>query len=74
MGDLWRSEPMELVQLFVHRDAAHETFDELGDVGLIQFHDVCDLPPPLLLLLMPTQFQCCLTCSSSSSSSSVVAG
>lgn len=45
MGDLWRSEPMELVQLFVHRDAAHETFDELGDVGLIQFHDVCCLPP-----------------------------
>ena len=47
MGDLWRSEPMELVQLFVHRDAAHDTFDELGDAGLIQFHDV----GRLLLLL-----------------------
>ena len=42
MGDLWRSEPMDLVQLYIQRDAAHETFDELGEVGRIQFRDVCD--------------------------------
>ena len=40
MGDLWRSEPMQLVQLYIQRDAAHDTIDELGEIGLMHFHDV----------------------------------
>ena len=40
MGDLWRSEPMQMVQLYIQRDAAHETIDELGETGLMHFHDV----------------------------------
>jgi len=31
---------MSLVQLYIQRDAAHETFDELGELGLVQFHDL----------------------------------
>lgn len=41
MGSLWRSEPMQLVQLFVQIEAAHDTVDELGQLGVIQFRDVC---------------------------------
>lgn len=41
MGSLWRSQPMQLVQLFVQVEAAHETVDELGQLGVIQFRDVC---------------------------------
>jgi hypothetical protein len=40
MGDLWRSEKMELIQLFIHTEAAHDTFDELGQKGLVDFRDV----------------------------------
>eukprot|EP01117_Protostelium_nocturnum_P012232 TRINITY_DN449_c0_g1_i1.p1 TRINITY_DN449_c0_g1~~TRINITY_DN449_c0_g1_i1.p1 ORF type:complete len:838 (-),score=277.96 TRINITY_DN449_c0_g1_i1:63-2540(-) len=40
MGDLFRSEPMQLVQLFVQIEAAHATVDELGNLGLIQFKDM----------------------------------
>eukprot|EP01113_Clastostelium_recurvatum_P000805 TRINITY_DN1035_c0_g1_i7.p1 TRINITY_DN1035_c0_g1~~TRINITY_DN1035_c0_g1_i7.p1 ORF type:complete len:835 (-),score=318.82 TRINITY_DN1035_c0_g1_i7:212-2716(-) len=40
MGHLWRSEPMQLVQLFVQIEAAHDTVDELGNLGLIQFRDL----------------------------------
>jgi len=40
MGALWRSEEMKLVQLYIQRDAAHDTFDELGVLGLVQFHDL----------------------------------
>jgi hypothetical protein len=40
MGDLWRSQEMQLVQLFVQIEAAHDTVDELGELGLIQFRDV----------------------------------
>ena len=46
MGSLWRSEEMNLVQLYVQYDAAHDTFDELGELGLVQFHDVCDPRTP----------------------------
>ena len=45
MGDLWRSEPMQLVQLYIQRDAAHDTIDELGEIGLMHFHDVGHTPP-----------------------------
>lgn len=31
---------MNLVQLYIQRDAAHDTFDELGELGRVQFHDV----------------------------------
>lgn len=41
MGDLWRSEPMQLVQLFVQIEAARDTVDELGQLGVIEFRDVC---------------------------------
>jgi len=40
MGSLWRSEEMSLVQLYIQRDAAHDTFDELGQLGRVQFHDM----------------------------------
>jgi len=40
MGELWRSEEMQLVQLFIQIDAAHDTVDELGKLGLIQFRDL----------------------------------
>jgi V-type H+-transporting ATPase subunit a len=40
MGELFRSEEMQLVQLFIQAEAAHDTLDELGRLGLIQFRDV----------------------------------
>lgn len=40
MGELWRSQPMQLIQIFLNSDAAHDTLDELGEVGLVQFRDV----------------------------------
>jgi len=46
MGELFRSEPMQLVQLFMSLEAARDTVDELGEIGLIQFKDVRSLSPP----------------------------
>lgn len=40
MGDLWRSQPMQLVQIFINVEAAHDTVDELGELGLVQFRDL----------------------------------
>lgn len=40
MGQLWRSEEMELIQLFIQHEAAHATLDELGNLGIIQFIDL----------------------------------
>jgi len=40
MGELFRSEPMQLVQLFVQIEAAHDTVDQLGRLGAIQFKDL----------------------------------
>jgi V-type H+-transporting ATPase subunit a len=40
MGALFRSEEMQKVQLFVQIEAAHDTVDKLGELGLIQFIDV----------------------------------
>ena len=45
MGSLYRSKAMQLVQLFMQLDAAHDTLDELGKIGAIQFRDVCPSPP-----------------------------
>lgn len=47
MGELWRSEEMQLVQLYVQIEAAHDTVDALGELGLIQFRDVCNMLSPL---------------------------
>jgi V-type H+-transporting ATPase subunit a len=40
MGELFRSEEMQLVQLFMSLEAARDTVDELGEIGLIQFKDL----------------------------------
>lgn len=39
MGEIWRSEEMQKVQLFVQIEAAHDTVYEMGKLGLIQFID-----------------------------------
>ncbi|RYR69778.1 hypothetical protein Ahy_A03g016325 [Arachis hypogaea] len=38
--DLFRSEPMQLVQLIIPIESAHRTVSYLGDLGLLQFKDV----------------------------------
>ncbi|GLC52630.1 hypothetical protein PLESTB_000651000 [Pleodorina starrii] len=38
--DLWRSEEMQLVQLMIPADAAHDTVEALGEIGLLQFKDL----------------------------------
>lgn len=40
MGELWRSKEMTLVEIFIPMDAARDTVDVLGELGLIQFNDV----------------------------------
>jgi len=40
MGQIWRSEEMELIQLFIQNEAAHATLDELGNLGIVQFIDL----------------------------------
>mmetsp|Transcript_1664 Transcript_1664/g.5908 ORF Transcript_1664/g.5908 Transcript_1664/m.5908 type:complete len:860 (-) Transcript_1664:40-2619(-) len=40
MGTLLRSRCMQLVQLYIPIDAAHDTIDELGKTGLVQFRDL----------------------------------
>lgn len=40
MGELFRSEEMVCVQLFIQYEAAHATVDELGKMGSIQFTNV----------------------------------
>jgi len=40
MGSLWRSEEMQLMQLFIQTDAAKDTIDELGKLNAIQFVDL----------------------------------
>ena len=43
----FRSEEMNLVQLFVQSDAAHETLHELGKIGAVQFKDVSAYVSPV---------------------------
>uniref|UniRef100_A0A7S0VDC6 V-type proton ATPase subunit a n=1 Tax=Polytomella parva TaxID=51329 RepID=A0A7S0VDC6_9CHLO len=38
--DLWRSEEMQLVQLIIPAESAHDTIAALGEVGLLQFKDL----------------------------------
>ncbi|KAH3759373.1 vacuolar proton ATPase 100-kDa subunit [Pelomyxa schiedti] len=40
MGSIWRSQPMQKVQLFIQKDSAHDTLDELGELGSLQFKDL----------------------------------
>eukprot|EP00339_Tiarina_fusa_P009068 CAMPEP_0117024578 /NCGR_PEP_ID=MMETSP0472-20121206/18235_1 /TAXON_ID=693140 ORGANISM="Tiarina fusus, Strain LIS" /NCGR_SAMPLE_ID=MMETSP0472 /ASSEMBLY_ACC=CAM_ASM_000603 /LENGTH=823 /DNA_ID=CAMNT_0004731041 /DNA_START=18 /DNA_END=2489 /DNA_ORIENTATION=+ len=40
MGEILRSKPMLLVQLYIQIEAAHDTIDELGKLGLVQFRDL----------------------------------
>mmetsp|Transcript_32873 Transcript_32873/g.55468 ORF Transcript_32873/g.55468 Transcript_32873/m.55468 type:complete len:805 (-) Transcript_32873:455-2869(-) len=40
MPNIWRSEKMQLVQLYIPSDVAHEVVDELGKLGLFQFRDL----------------------------------
>jgi V-type H+-transporting ATPase subunit a len=46
IGSLFRSEPMILVRLYLDRNAAHGTIDELGDLGLCQFKDMNEAQSP----------------------------
>ncbi|CAJ2679343.1 unnamed protein product [Trifolium pratense] len=38
--DLFRSEPMQLIQLIIPIESAHRTVSYLGDLGLLQFKDL----------------------------------
>ena len=38
--DLFRSEPMQLIQLIIPMESAHRTISYLGDLGLLQFKDL----------------------------------
>lgn len=40
MGSLFRSEEMQLSQMFLHTDIAYMCISELGELGLVQFRDV----------------------------------
>lgn len=51
MGTLFRSQEMQLVQLFVQIEAAHDTVDELGKLGLIEFRDVSNCGGRLFLVI-----------------------
>jgi V-type H+-transporting ATPase subunit a len=44
MGELWRSDDMELIQLYIQKEAAHDTVEEIGKLGVVQFRDVCIFP------------------------------
>ncbi|KAF6776504.1 hypothetical protein AHF37_03983 [Paragonimus kellicotti] len=39
MGSIFRSEEMQLSQVFLHTDIAHMCISELGELGLVQFRD-----------------------------------
>nr|CAH8828094.1 unnamed protein product [Trichobilharzia regenti] len=39
MGSLFRSEEMQLSQMFLHTDIAYMCISELGELGLVQFRD-----------------------------------
>ncbi|XP_055850494.1 V-type proton ATPase 116 kDa subunit a 1-like [Episyrphus balteatus] len=40
MGDMFRSEPMVLCQMFVQSEAAYSTVLEMGEIGCVQFRDL----------------------------------
>ncbi len=51
MGSLWRSEDMVLLQIMMQKEAAHDSVEELGYMGSVEFVDV------RLFLLILTSFQ-----------------
>lgn len=44
MGDMWRSQKMQLVQMIVQNDAAHAVVNKLGETGIVEFRDVSRRP------------------------------
>ena len=40
MGTLFRSEEMELAQMYLQQEAAFSCVIELGELGLVEFRDV----------------------------------
>jgi len=40
MGELFRSREVDLVQIYIQLDAIHDTLEELGNLGLVQFRDL----------------------------------
>lgn len=40
MGNLFRSEEMDLCQLLIQPEAAYNIVSELGEIGAVQFNDV----------------------------------
>lgn len=40
MGSLFRSEPMQLLQMYIQVDAARECLEELGKLGIVEFKDL----------------------------------
>ncbi|GMN55745.1 hypothetical protein TIFTF001_024866 [Ficus carica] len=44
--DLFRSEPMQLVQLIIPIESSHLTVSYLGDLGLLQFKDILQFMAP----------------------------
>jgi V-type H+-transporting ATPase subunit a len=49
MGELFRSEEMTLAQLFLQSEAAYCCVSELGELGMVQFRDVSNIPVIYLL-------------------------
>lgn len=41
MGSMFRGEEMVLAQLFIQPEAAYHSISELGELGVVQFRDVC---------------------------------
>ena len=58
--NLFRSEPMQLVQLIIPMESAHVTVSYLGDLGLLQFKDVRTLSLSLSLSLSHGFVQFCV--------------
>lgn len=44
MGTLFRSEEMELAQMYLQQEAAFSCVIELGELGLVEFRDVSQCP------------------------------
>ena len=51
MGDLWRSQEMQLLSLIIQNDTAHDVISKMGELGLVDFRDVLGTALPTLALL-----------------------
>ena len=54
MGDLYRSEPMQLIQLFIPQEVVQKVVESLGQKELIEFVDVNIIYVWLFLVLIST--------------------